>query len=313
MTKLKTDTNTKLHLPVMAKEVIEILKEMKSPLNRFLDLTYGRGGHSALVRENFPKAEIIAFDQDPDAVEHARKSWASEIDKESFRIVKDNFSNFNRKYQLSGQEIGRFDAILADLGVSSPQLDNRERGFSFREEGPLDMRMDPVKNQLTASDIVNTWTEDELYRIFRELGEVKAPQKVVRAILNDRKEKKFETTLQLSQMIERVDGWRIKGTHPATQYFLALRLEVNKELDVIRESLPRFVDALNPGGRLLVITFHSLEDRIVKFAIREFEEVGEPVRRKAIKPSREEEKINSRARSSLLRVFEAHQNENKEL
>lgn len=190
-----------------------------------------------------------------------------------------------------------------DLGVSSPQLDDPERGFSFYHDGPLDMRMDPTQGT-SAQEIVNTWTEVGLQRVFMELGEIPRPHRVVKAILQDRREKPFTTTSQLSQLIERVEGWRKKGRHPATQYFLALRLLVNEELDGLKESLPLLMEkALRPGGRLLVITFHSLEDRIVKNIFKDRKDLGVPVNKKVIVPSREEILENPRSRSAKLRVF----------
>ncbi len=161
-----------------------------------------------------------------------------------------------------------FDVILLDLGVSSPQLDEAERGFSFYHDGPLDMRMNQQLPH-TAADIVNTWPEVELIELFTELGEIRRPQRVVRAIVNDRKEKPFSTTRDLSGLIERVEGWQRKGHHPATRYFLGLRMAVNNELSGLESCLPELMRSLTPNGRLIIITFHSLEDRIVKYAFKE--------------------------------------------
>ncbi len=200
--------------------------------------------------------------------------------------------------------------MMFDLGVSSPQLDVASRGFSFYHEGPLDMRMDD-RLTLTAAKIVNEWDEQDLARVFIGHGEVEYPFKVIRAILADRVSTPFKTTKQLSGLIERVDGWVKKGFHPATQYFQALRLEVNRELDVVAKALPAALQLLVPGGRLAVITFHSLEDRIVKNFFRDAEDgtsvlgssFGENVKRKAFKPSDREVASNTRSRSAKLRVF----------
>ncbi len=190
-----------------------------------------------------------------------------------------------------------FDLILLDLGVSSPQLDDSRRGFSFYSDGPLDMRMDPTQGS-SAGDMVNSWTEVGLQRLFAELGEIPRPHRVAKAILAARKEKSFTSTSQLAQLIERVEGWKKKGKHPATQYFLALRLLVNEELEGLKESLPVLMEkALCPGGRMLVITFHSLEDRIIKNIFKERKDLGRPVNKKVIVPSRPEILRNPRSRS----------------
>jgi 16S rRNA (cytosine1402-N4)-methyltransferase len=157
---------------------------------------------------------------------------------------------------------------------------------------------------LTAAEIVNTWSEDDLADLFRTYGEIQRPMRVVRAIINDRVDNPFVRTQQLSSMIERVEGWRKKGVHPATLFFMALRLEVNRELEAVEKAIPQLMERLNPGGRLLVITFHSLEDRIVKNLFRNNEALGSPVRKKVIKPQWDESKVNPRARSAKLRVFE---------
>lgn len=194
--------------------------------------------------------------------------------------------------------------MLLDLGVSSPQLDQADRGFSFYQDGPLDMRMNQTQT-VTAELIVNTATEADLIRIFKDYGEIQNPMRVVRAILKDREVKAFQSTLQLAGMIERVDGWRKKGHHPATLYFQGLRLAVNHELDVLKEALPRFMQALKPGGRLAVISFHSLEDRVVKWLFKE-SSFGFSVHNKVIEASETETKSNPRARSAKLRIFQKY-------
>lgn len=285
-----------LHLPVLAKEVLEFSKGTGRPVKRYFDGTFGRGGHAKLVDAEFKNLEIVAFDQDLEAVEHANREWQASIAKGTFKILHRNYSEFT-------DDLGLFDLMLLDLGVSSPQLDQPQRGFSFYDDGPLDMRMNQDQ-ALTAQTIVNEWSEEELTEIFINLGEIRRPQRVVRAIAHDRKQTRFERTKPLADMISRVDGWRSRGHHPATQYFMALRLAVNEELSSIEKALPKLVQALEPGGRLMVITFHSLEDRMVKLAFKSFGEFGGPVNKKVIQASREEQKINPRSRSAKLRVFE---------
>lgn len=282
------------HAPVMLNEVIAIFKESQTPLKTFLDGTFGRGGHTKAIAENFPGLKIWGMDQDDEAI-----SAGNTLNLNHLTLVHGNFSEFDSK--ITDQT--SFDGILLDLGVSSPQLDNAERGFSFYHDGPLDMRMDRSQ-KATAADIVNTWDEDELIELFKNLGEVRNPFRVVKAIVHDRKVTPFTTTRQLAGMIERVSGWRKKGFNPATQYFMALRLQVNGELRVLEETLPKLMNALTDKGRAVVITFHSLEDRIVKNIFKNNPELGRPVSKKVVKPSREEEKSNPRSRSAKLRAFE---------
>lgn len=299
------------HTPVLLNEVLEqaraTARDLGRPLERGFDGTFGRGGHSDhLLREN-SSLQIIAFDQDEDAIKFGTEAFAEQILSGRLRLVRANFEELEKAREMNAS--AGFDFMLFDLGVSSPQLDVAERGFSFYNDGPLDMRMDH-RLTLTASKIINEWPEQELARIFIGHGEVEYPFKVIRAVLSDRLKSPFTTTKQLAGLIERVDGWVKKGFHPATQYFMALRLEVNRELDVIAKALPEALKLLAPNGRLAMITFHSLEDRIVKNFFRDAEDgvgayagFGENVKRKAFMPSDEEVKSNVRSRSSKLRVF----------
>ncbi len=304
------------HNPVLLREVLEQAKATASDLGRELrygfDGTFGRGGHSIALLRDHPELVMIAFDQDAEAIQFGSKQYASEIAAGRLRLVRANFENLalavTTLNAVSKQPSG-FDFMLFDLGVSSPQLDVPERGFSFYHDGPLDMRMDD-RLEMTAAKIINEWPEQDLARVFIEQGEIERPFKVVRAVMQDRVVKPFTSTKQLAQLIERVDGWFKKGFHPATQYFMALRLEVNRELDVVAKSMPEAMKALSRGGRLAVITFHSLEDRIVKNVIREVEDeaslgsdFGESVKRKPILPSSQEIKLNPRSRSAKLRMF----------
>lgn len=286
-----------VHIPVLYNEIVATFAPYVDQSETvYLDGTFGRGGHYRLLLDKNPKLKTIAFDQDPDAYAYAEEHFGDLMRSKQLLFYQDNFVNFEKHYS------GPIDFALLDLGVSSPQLDEPGRGFSFYHDGPLDMRMNN-KQGITAADLVNTMSEQELVGLFTSLGEVYSPFKVVRAILEDRKTTPFTTTKQLSSLIERVDGWRRKGFHPATQYFMALRLKVNRELDVIEEVLPKLMAQLRPQGRLAVITFHSLEDRIVKNLFRIYPELGDPLKRKVTHPTREEELANPRSRSGKLRVF----------
>jgi 16S rRNA (cytosine1402-N4)-methyltransferase len=287
-----------MHKPVLLNEVLSIAKEIAP--RTILDGTFGRGGHSRALLEAIPEARLTGFDQDLAAIEHARREFSDLSSQGRFHIYHFNFHDI-AKFKEGPPE--GFDVILLDLGVSSPQLDTPERGFSFYHDGPLDMRMNQAQEK-SAADVVNTWSEVELNELFSEYGEIRRPQRVVRALVNDRREKPFQTTRELASLIERVEGWSKKGHHPATRYFLALRMAVNDELAGLEACVPDLLRALSPKGRLVIITFHSLEDRIIKYAFRERREFGRPLFKKVIVPSREEERDNPRARSAKLRIFQ---------
>lgn len=296
---------------VQAEETAQDLKRVSGrDLRTGFDGTFGRGGHTGELLKSHPSLSMIAFDQDQDAIRFGSEKFAAEIASGRLKLVRSNFENLDEAArQVRAISSDGFDFMLFDLGVSSPQLDVAGRGFSFYHDGPLDMRMDD-RLSLTAAKIVNEWDEQDLARIFITYGEVEYPFKVIRAILHDRVTTPFTSTKQLSGLIERVDGWAKKGFHPATQYFMALRLEVNRELEAIEKALPKALELLAPGGRLAVITFHSLEDRIVKNFFRDVEDgtalggsFGENVKRKAFKPSEKEIAENPRSRSAKLRVF----------
>ena len=288
------------HVPVMAQEVLQSFTwpEVQNSEREFsyFDGTFGRGGHYALIKNIFPRLKAVVFDQDVVAVQHAKEQFKTEVESGNLLVQHANFSQF------SSEKWGLFDMMLLDLGVSSPQLDEASRGFSFYHDGPLDMRMNSTQ-EVTAAMLINEAPEQELNRIFHEYGEVHSPFRVVRAIVNDRKTTPFTTTKQLASLIERVEGWRRKGFHPATLFFQGLRLAVNQELESVESALPELIKGLKPGGRLTVITFHSLEDRIVKNIFKN-SALGKPVNKKVIIPTREEESANPRSRSAKLRVFE---------
>lgn len=291
------------HIPVLLAPVVDLLCSelnkdlLDSPKEiRYFDGTFGRGGHYKALKSLIPNLRTVAYDQDPEAIKYAQINFKTEVESGDLQVQHANFSQF------STEKLGTFDMMLLDLGVSSPQLDQAERGFSFYHEGPLDMRMN-LQSELTAETIINEFSEQELIQIFQEYGEVRSPFRVVRALVHDRKTKPFKTTQQLAGLIERVEGWRKKGFHPATLYFQGLRLAVNQELEVVNEALPKLIAGLKPGGRLAVLTFHSLEDRIVKNIFKE-SNAGKPVNKKVIVAEREEQLANPRSRSAKLRVFE---------
>lgn len=286
------------HYPVLYKEVLDSLSVFNLDQElHYMDGTFGRGGHFSILNSHYPKLISDVFDQDIEAIKFANEKYKTLVESGKLKIHHTNFYKFNEYIDK------KFDIILLDLGVSSPQLDQAQRGFSFYHDGPLDMRMNQAEG-LTAEQVVNTFSEDELISLFQKFGEVYKPFRVVRAIVHDRKTKAFQSTKELAGLIERVDGWRQKGHHPATQYFMGLRLFVNSELDVIEKAIPEMIQALNMGGRLAVISFHSLEDRIVKNIFRNSPTWGVPVNKKVIVPTQDECDRNSRSRSAKLRVFE---------
>ena len=288
-----------LHIPVLLGEVVESFSNLKGRNDLvYFDGTFGRGGHFKAIQETYaPKLNYIT-DQDQRAIQTAERNWADLKNTGKLKIFHQNFFEF---VESSASEV-KFDMALLDLGVSSPQLDQAERGFSFNKDGPLDMRMNQTQ-VLNAAAIVNEYSEEDLMSLFKSYGEVQNPYRVVKAIIKDRADKKFENTLQLAQMIERVDGWTKKGFHPATQYFMALRLVVNRELEVVEKVLPLLIEKMQDQGRISVITFHSLEDRLVKNIFKDSTS-GFLVHKKVIVPSENECRINTRARSAKLRVFQ---------
>jgi len=299
------------HRPVLEREVVELLQP--KPGSLILDGTCGGGGHAEALLEH--GANILALDQDPDAVQQATERLARFGARVTVRQA-----NFREAGQvLDALGIEKIGGALLDLGVSSHQLEAAERGFSFVRNGPLDMRMDP-RTKLTAAAIVNEYGEEELTRLFRELGEEPAARRIASLIVKMRKTAPFRETLPLARAIEKAVG-RHGRLHPATQVFQALRMEVNDELGALREGLRVLTARLESGGRIGVITFHSLEDRIVKNFFRERSqqwldrpEWPEPRRNpdfdlklitpKPVEPTEEEQRLNPRSRSAKLRAAE---------
>ena len=305
------------HKSVLLNETIDALKI--KPDGIYVDGTLGGGGHSyEICKRLSDKGRLIGIDQDAAAIEAASERLGEFKDRVT--IIRSNYCEMKR--QLNSIGVTSVDGIILDLGVSSYQLDTAERGFTYREDVPLDMRMDQ-RQARTAKDIVNEYSEMELYRIIRDYGEDKFAKNIAKHIVQARQEKPLETTGELIQAIKAAIPMKVRavGGHPAKKTFQAIRIELNNELGVLRDSLDDMIDLLNDEGRLCIITFHSLEDRIVKNHFRTSEHPcicpkefpvcvcgriskGKVVTRKPILPGEEELEENSRSKSAKLRVFE---------
>ena len=305
------------HYSVLLNETIENLNI--KPDGIYVDGTLGGGGHSLEICKRLGKGgRLIGIDQDADAIQAATERLSDY--KEHVTIVRSNYSDMVNVLKNLG--IQKVDGIVLDLGVSSFQLDTPERGFTYRsEDAPLDMRMDD-RQVLTAKNIVNEYSEKELFRIIRDYGEDKFAKNIAKHIVNARQEKTIETTGDLNKIIRAAIPMKMQQNgHPSKKTFQAIRIELNHELDVLKDNLDEMIDLLNDEGRLCIITFHSLEDRIVKVNFKKNEDPctcprnfpvcvcgnkskGKVVSRKPILPSEEELEINSRSKSAKLRVFE---------
>lgn len=304
------------HVSVLLNECIENL-EIK-PDGIYVDGTMGGGGHSLEIVKKLTTGKLIGIDQDENAQQAARERLKEHLDNVIF--VRDNFSNIAQILDKLGIE--KIDGMLLDIGVSSHQLDEAERGFSYQNDAPLDMRMD-MQNPFSAYQVVNEYSAEELNRVIFQYGEERWAKRIAQFIVDERAKKPIESTGDLVEVIKKAvpKGARKDGPHPAKRTFQAIRIEVNKELDVLKEVIADAVPRLNEGGRLCIITFHSLEDRIVKEAFRTQENPcicppqfpicmcgkvaqGKIITRKPILPSAEELEENPRARSAKLRVLE---------
>ena len=304
-----------MHVSVLLNESIENLNIKEDGI--YVDCTLGFAGHSKEILKRIKKGKLFAFDQDGEAINYSKKI----LDQISgnYEIIKSNFAFI--KSELNKRGIEKVDGILFDLGVSSVQLDEAERGFSFHKDAKLDMRMD-TDQSFSAYDVVNDYSKEELEKIFFNYGEEKYSRSIASAIVRERGNKKIETTLELTEIIRESVPEKYRRTHhPARKVFQAIRIEVNKELDVFTKALNDAIDMLNPGGRICVITFHSLEDRICKNIFKEKSEMDSifkglpdkdiPLEYRPelklitkIKPSKKELEDNNRSRSSILRVAE---------
>ncbi len=287
-----------MHTPVLLEESTDLL--LGSGGRLFVDCTLGLGGHTRKILEKNPQAFVIGIDRDEEAIELAKENLREFEGR--FSIYKADFADLDEVLRAEG--IDKVDGFLFDLGVSMFQLKS-ERGFSFQIEAPLDMRMDKDQ-KLTAYKVVNEYPERELARIIWEYGEEKLSRKIARAIVRYRKKKPIETTKELAEIVLSVYPERLKHgrIHPATRTFQAIRIEVNRELESLRMALEKTPDLLNPKGRLVVISFHSLEDRIVKNFFREHSDIFRVLTKKPITPSEEEIKMNPASRSAKLRAGE---------
>lgn len=305
----------KMHYSVLLKESIDGLNIKDG--GTYVDCTLGYAGHSKVILEKNKKGKLFAFDEDENAVNYSKEALSSIGD--NFTIFKENFSNL--KKTLEKENILKVDGFLFDLGFSSPQIDDAKRGFSFKLNAPLDMRMD-TQNSLTAKDVVNTYSLEKLTDIFFKYAEEKYSKVIASAICKERKNKEIVTTFELVDIIQKAVGASyFYKNHPEREIFQAIRIEVNNELSVIEKALPDAIDMLSKGGRICVITFHSLEDRLVKQIFKKYSEVDDILKgmidipdeykpkikiinKKPILPTDEEINENSRSHSAKLRIVE---------
>lgn len=299
-----------MHISVLLEESLEYLNIKENDI--IVDCTLGYAGHSSRILKQLKKGQLYSFDQDKDAINYSDK-LLKEISS-NYEIIYSNFSNI--KEELNKRNVNKVDGILYDLGVSSPQLDTKERGFSFHQDAKLDMRMDQNQS-LSAYEVVNNYSKEQLFRILKEYGEEKYASKIVQNIINKRP---IETTLQLAEIIKNSVPFsysRLK--HPARKTFQAIRIEVNDEINNFKKSIEEALELLNVGGRICVITFHSLEDKVCKEVFRKHTQVSAELKNmpiipkeyqpkfkivKVLEPKEEEVEENNRSRSAKLRVIE---------
>lgn len=304
-----------MHISVLLQESITALNLKENGI--YIDATLGYAGHSSEILKRIRRGCLFAFDQDSDAIKYSNEKLSKISD--NYEIIKSNFCNL--KKELNERNIKKVDGILFDLGVSSPQLDEADRGFSYHKDARLDMRMNKEAS-LSAAEVVNFYDEANLTKIFFQYGEEKYSKSIARAIVKYRKEKQIETTFELVEIIKSAIPEKAKrDKHPARKVFQAIRIEVNNELEVLEQALNQALELVDIGGRVVVITFHSLEDRIVKNKFKEVTKIDSKVKglpnipdeylpdfklvnTKAIIPTMEELENNNRARSSKLRIIE---------
>ncbi len=301
-----------LHLPVLLKETIDALHIEAS--GKYIDCTFGRGGHSQKILDGLnQQGSLLAIDQDVQAIEYGKEMFANDS---RIILTQTNFSQITQAAKQFGFD-GDVNGILFDLGVSSPQLDNPERGFSFMQDGPLDMRMDTSQG-ISAAQWLKKVTANELAKILKEFGQERFSKRIANTIVQQREEMPIETTKQLAELVIKAVGYSKEQKHPATRTFQAIRIYINKELETLAEALDECLSLLAYSGRLVVITFHSLEDQLVKSLLHKHSHSNLPRKLpvmderttklnkvcKAIKPSEEEIEQNPRARSAKLHVLE---------
>ena len=302
-----------MHKSVLLEECLEYLNIKNDSV--IVDCTLGYGGHSSNILKEIKRGFLFAFDQDEEAIEYSKNRL--EKISENYEIIKSNFKNL--KEELNKRNVAKVDGILYDLGVSSPQLDEGERGFSFHKDAKLDMRMDK-KQSFSAYELINTYEYNDLVRIFKKYGEEKYASNIAKSIIKQRQSKKIETTLELVEIIKNSVPEKYKREkHPARKVFQAIRIEVNDELGVFEKSLKDALDMIDINGRICVITFHSLEDKICKEIFKSVSDIDENIKKLPIipeeyqpkfkiianiKPTKKEIENNARARSAKLRVIE---------
>lgn len=288
--------NSFRHIPVLLKEAIEALQVTDA---WYIDATLGGGGHTQKILENGGK--VLGIDQDIKAIEFVKDRLGKNVEEGRLILEQDNFAHL--KFLANKNNITEVGGVLFDLGVSSYQIDDSGRGFSFKREEPLDMRMG--NTLLTASEIVNTWTKAELVELFQTFGEEHNAQAIAESIIDRRKERRFDDSKDLADVISKVPHQDAK-IHPATKVFQALRIAVNNELEAEKSGLNEALEIVRPTGRIVVISFHSLEDRIVKQQFQQWERkyLGKIITKKPLTASEDETTVNKRARSAKMRVFE---------
>jgi 16S rRNA (cytosine1402-N4)-methyltransferase len=301
------------HTTVLLDEAIKYLNLQEDGI--YVDATLGYGGHSSEILKRIKKGFLFAFDQDEQAINYSKERLGKIAS--NFEIIKSNFCYI--KEELEKKNVSQINGILFDLGVSSPQLDDDERGFSYHRDAKLDMRMD-LSQRFNAYDLINDYSEQDLTRIFFEYGEEKYARSISKNIVKYREEKKIETTLELVEIIKNSIPYKARlEKHPARKVFQAIRIEVNNEMKVLEDALRVSIDLLGKNGRICVITFHSLEDRICKRVLKEYSDINSELKGLPnipeylkpklkllgkVKPSKEELENNKRARSSVLRIAE---------
>ncbi len=297
-----SDIDDVIHQPVMKHEVIQYLNPKKAEI--FLDCTVGNGGHAKeIIKRIIPDGKLIGIDQDEESLLLAHET----LDKfeNNVVLVKENFQNLHKVLEKLG--VNKLDGVLFDLGISWFQLNTADRGFSFKYDGPLDMRMDRSK-KISAFDLINNLSFEEIANIIRRFGEERYSKRIARAIVKSRKQEYIHTTKQLADLVKFSipPNQRYKRIHPATRTFQAFRIAVNRELTALENGLKNVIDFMNPGARICVISFHSLEDRIVKNIFRDYFKSGKlnVLTKKPLTPSKDEIKKNKRSRSAKLRVSE---------
>ncbi len=299
------------HYSVLKKECIDFLRTTHNDSSRndlcFADLTFGAGGHTCEMLKTFPHSMVFATDQDPEAIENAKKVLANLSFEKRVELWHTNFENFTKIYK---EKCDRpLNGILMDLGVSSHHFDSTDRGFSYKKDAILDMRMNLSDGFFTAEEIVNEYSQDELLKIIQEYGEDKFAYRIAQSIVEKRKQQRITTTSELEDIIFHAypKNLRFSKTHPATRTFQALRIAVNRELEVLEKTIPDVFNLLSPGGVLMIISFHSLEDRIVKNSFKALEKNNfscKIITKRPLVPSDSEVKENPRSRSAKLRVIQ---------